>query len=65
MAEPTEPRLSATEALYNFRLLSALRSDDLSAIQPFLLDLSQGDASSQIERQGQLLGMAVKVASGK
>lgn len=60
-----EPRLSASEALYNFRLLAALRSDDLSAVQPFLLELAQGDDKTRVDREGQLLGMAIKVASGK
>ncbi|WVO21082.1 uncharacterized protein IAS62_002386 [Cryptococcus decagattii] len=51
-------------ALYNFRLLSALRSEDMSEVQPFLNQLkAAGGTEEQIEKAGQLLGMAVRVAS--
>ncbi|KAE8539551.1 hypothetical protein D1P53_004653 [Cryptococcus gattii VGV] len=51
-------------ALYNFRLLSALRSEDTSEVQPFLNQLkAAGGTEEQIEKAGQLLGMAVRVAS--
>lgn len=51
-------------ALYNFRLLSALRSEGTSEVQPFLNQLkAAGGTEEQIEKAGQLLGMAVRVAS--
>lgn len=53
-----------TDALYNFRLLSALRSDDVSAVQPFLEGLQGGTPDDREIRTGQLLGMAIRIASG-
>lgn len=53
-------KATPSQALYNFRLLSALRSDDATQLQPFL-DALKGDAS----RAGVLLGMAVKVGTGE
>lgn len=56
-------------ALYNFRLLEALRSDDPGKVQPFLDELRPSTMSAngmQDEmKAGKLLGMAVKVASGQ
>ncbi|OXC70624.1 hypothetical protein AYX13_00601 [Cryptococcus neoformans] len=63
----SNPNLSSSappSALYNFRLLSALRSEDASEVQQFLNQLkAAGGAEEQIEKAGQLLGMAVRVAS--
>jgi hypothetical protein len=53
-----------TDALYNFRLLSALRSDDVSEVQPFLEGLQGGTQADREIRTGQLLGMAIRIASG-
>lgn len=51
-------------ALYNFRLLSALRSEDASEVQQFLNQLkAAGGTEEQMEKAGQMLGMAVRVAS--
>lgn len=64
---------SAPNALYNFRLLEALRSDDPTQVQPFLDELrggagaqqEQGQGSGDEDKAGRLLGMAVRVASGE
>lgn len=56
--------MNTTNALYNFRLLSALRSDDPSTVQPFLDDLQKGDGTEKDRKVGRLLGMAVRIASG-
>ncbi|WVQ67040.1 uncharacterized protein L199_005233 [Kwoniella botswanensis] len=57
---------SAT-ALYNFRLLSALRSDNAAEVQPFLDELRPSTKSVEgqedLDKAGRLLGMAVRVAS--
>ncbi|WVQ84916.1 hypothetical protein IAT38_007079 [Cryptococcus sp. DSM 104549] len=53
-------------ALYNFRLLAALRSEDPAQVQPFLNQLKPGktgDEQEDLDKAGQLLGMAVRVAS--
>ena len=55
MAQPT-----SSQALYNFRLLSALRSDDASQVQAFI-DEAAGDPSLS----GALLGTAVKVGTSE
>ena len=56
-------------ALYNFRLLEALRSDEPAKVQPFLDELrpssSSADGMEDATRAGKLLGMAVRVASGE
>lgn len=62
---PTNDAMNTTNALYNFRLLSALRSDDPSAVQPFLDDLQNGDEAEKDRKAGRLLGMAVRIASGR
>lgn len=56
---------AAPNALYNFRLLEALRSDDPTKVHPLLQDLKEGGVEGQeaVEKAGKLLGMAVKVAS--
>ena len=62
---------SAPNALYNFRLLEALRSDDPKQVQPFLDELKGGSTAGQApgpeaeDKAGRLLGMAVRVASGE
>lgn len=56
---------TTSNALYSFRLLSALRSDDPSAVQPFLDDLQKSEGDERDRKIGQLLGMAVRIASGK
>ena len=55
------------EALYNFRLLSALRSDDPGQLQKFLDEISPnaGEASEDGAKAGKLLAMAVRVAPGE
>ncbi|EIW72252.1 hypothetical protein TREMEDRAFT_70659 [Tremella mesenterica DSM 1558] len=55
---------SATAALYNFRLLAALRSDDPAQVQPFLdeLKLVKGQEGESVAKAGRLLAMAVRVA---
>lgn len=58
------PGSGPTDALYNFRLLSALRADDVSAVQPFLEGLQGGDPNDREIRTGRLLGMAIRIASG-
>ena len=60
---PTAP----VAALYNFRLLEALRSDDPQQVQHFLDELAKSSSNGQpdVEQAGRLLGMAVRVASGK
>ncbi|OCF40792.1 oxysterol-binding protein [Kwoniella heveanensis CBS 569] len=54
-------------ALYNFKLLSALRSDDPAQVQPFLDELRPSSRSVEgqedLEKAGRLLGMAVRVAA--
>lgn len=65
MIAPANDAMNTTNALYNFRLLSALRSDDPSAVQPFLDDLHNGDEAEKDRKTGRLLGMAVRIASGK
>lgn len=57
---------SAPNALYNFRLLEALRSDDPAQVQPFLDELGHGGSGGAEDegKAGRLLGMAVRVASG-
>lgn len=47
--------------LYNFRLLSALRSGNLQEVQPYIDELTSNPEASP----GRLLGMAVRVASGE
>lgn len=55
-------------ALYNFRLLEALRSDDPRRVQPFLDELQpstmSADGMEDAAKSGKVLGMAVRVASG-
>lgn len=51
---------TSSSALYNFKLLQALRSDDPSQVQPFL-DEVKGDPT----RAGNLLGMAVKIGTSE
>ena len=57
-----------TSALYNFRLLEALQSDDPRRVQPFLDELrpssGSADGMEDAAKAGKLLGMAVRVASG-
>ncbi|KAK8853109.1 hypothetical protein IAR55_003810 [Kwoniella newhampshirensis] len=54
-------------ALYNFRLLSALRSDDPAQVKPFLDELKPSSHSAEgfedTEKAGKLLGMAVRIAT--
>ncbi|TYJ57130.1 hypothetical protein B9479_002231 [Cryptococcus floricola] len=50
-------------ALYNFRLLAALRSEDPAQIQPFLNQIKAGPNGEDVDKAGQLLGMAVRVAN--
>ncbi|ORY26692.1 putative Oxysterol-binding protein [Naematelia encephala] len=56
-----------SSALYNFRLLEALRSDDPAQVQPFLDELRPSSSSvggqEDVSKAGRLLGMAVRVAS--
>nr|XP_018260745.1 oxysterol-binding protein [Kwoniella dejecticola CBS 10117]OBR82903.1 oxysterol-binding protein [Kwoniella dejecticola CBS 10117] len=58
---------ASANALYNFRLLSALRSDNPSEVQPFLDELRPSTHSAEgmedLDKAGRLLGMAVRVAS--
>jgi hypothetical protein len=55
---PNMSQATSSQALYNFRLLSALRSDDASQVQAFI-DEAEGDPT----RSGALLGTAVKVGT--
>jgi hypothetical protein len=70
-ASPTPVSLShaPAEVLYNFKLLEALRSDDPAQVMPFLAELKAGASAAENQQDaakaGRLLGMAVKVASGK
>ncbi|KAL7414222.1 Oxysterol-binding protein-domain-containing protein [Mrakia frigida] len=50
-----------SEALYQFRLLEALRSGDIAKIHPFLNDLTKPGADE--EAAGSLLSRAIKCAS--
>ncbi|KAK4689354.1 oxysterol-binding protein 1, partial [Tremellales sp. Uapishka_1] len=54
-------------ALYNFRLLSALRSENPQDVQPFLDELQPSSRSAagmeDLEKVGRLLAMAVRVGS--
>jgi len=52
------------DALRNFKLLSALRADEPAAVQPFLTELRSANKSERDVKAGQLLGMAVRIASG-
>ncbi|WWC71885.1 uncharacterized protein I206_105844 [Kwoniella pini CBS 10737] len=58
---------ASANALYNFRLLSALRSDNPSEVQPFLDELrpstKSADGMEDLDKVGRLVGMAVRVAS--
>lgn len=49
---------TSSQALYNFRLLSALRSDDAAQVQAFI-----DEAANDPARSGVLLGTAVKVGT--
>jgi hypothetical protein len=51
---------TSSTALYSFKLLEALRSDDFTKVQPFVDELRPEDTG----KTGKLLGMAVRVASG-
>ena len=53
------------DALYNFKLLSALRADDPQAVQPFLDQLGSSNDGSRDVKAGLLLAMAVRIASGE
>jgi hypothetical protein len=53
------------DALYNFKLLSALRADDPQAVQPFLDQLGSSNDASRDVKAGLLLAMAVRIASGQ
>lgn len=53
------------DALYNFKLLSALRADDPQAVQPFLEQLESSSDSSRDVKAGLLLAMAIRIASGE
>ncbi|CAK9786023.1 hypothetical protein CC85DRAFT_308156 [Cutaneotrichosporon oleaginosum] len=53
----TQPSTNA--ALYNFRLLEALRSGNVAEVQPYLDELKSAPEGSA----GRILGMAVRVAS--
>jgi hypothetical protein len=65
---PIMSTATSSSALYSFRLLEALRSDDPARVQPFIEELrpSRGSVEGQEDtaRAGKLLGMAVRVASG-
>nr|ODN99988.1 oxysterol-binding protein [Cryptococcus depauperatus CBS 7855] len=50
-------------ALYNFRLLAALRSEDTLEVQLFLNQIKDGNGDER-SKAGHLLGMAIRVASG-
>ena len=60
---------ASTNALYNFRLLEALRSDDPAKVQPFIDELQPSarsvEGQEDVAKAGRLLGMAVRVASGE
>lgn len=55
------PASQSNSALYNFKLLAALRSGNPSDVQPYLDELKAGPDGGA----GRLLGMAVRVASGE
>lgn len=57
---PARP-VGDSEALYQFRLLEALRSGDIAKIHPFLNDLTKPGADE--EAAGALLSRAIKCAS--
>ena len=58
-----------SSALYNFKLLEALRSDDPKQVHPFVDELKPSPTSAagqaDVLKAGNLLGMAVRVASGE
>ena len=58
-------RAMPADALRNFKLLSALRADDPTAVQPFLEELGSESGPGRDAKAGQLLGMAVRIASGQ
>lgn len=53
--------VATNAALYNFKLLEALRSGNTGEVQPYLDELKTAPEGNT----GRLLGMAVRVASGK
>lgn len=55
---------TAAGALYSFKLLEALRSDDPAAVQPFLNELNQSGNEYNASKAGSLLGMAARISSG-
>lgn len=58
-ASPVSP---SNAALYNFKLLAALRSGNRADVQPYLDELK---TSAPEGAAGRLLGMAVRVATGE
>ncbi|KAL1409960.1 hypothetical protein Q8F55_003959 [Vanrija albida] len=52
-----------SSALYNFRLLAALRSGFATEVQPFIDELATADPNSDAAHPGRLLGMAARVAT--
>jgi hypothetical protein len=65
---PSASITSSASALYNFRLLAALRSENAAEVQPFLDELRPSSRSAEgledAGKAGRLLGMAVRVAPG-
>ena len=58
-------RAMPADALRNFKLLSALRADSPTSVQPFLEELGLGSNPERDVKAGQLLAMAVRIASGQ
>jgi hypothetical protein len=65
MVAQSSARAMPADALRNFKLLSALRADDPAAVQPFLEELGSDTGQGRDAKAGQLLGMAVRIASGQ
>lgn len=65
MVAQSSARAMPADALHNFKLLSALRADDPTAVQPFLEELGSETGQGRDAKAGQLLGMAVRIASGQ
>jgi hypothetical protein len=58
-------RAMPADALRSFKLLSALRADSPTSVQPFLEELGSESGAERDVKAGQLLAMAVRIASGQ
>lgn len=60
---PLGKPVTDSEALYQFRLLEALRSGEIAKLQPFLNDLTRSAGVGEEDKGAAMLNRAVKCAS--